>query len=339
MKKLIKSIVSISMIVSSLSFADSQHLTADKLDVNGILHQGTPNVKLDNSIYRKSMDLKSINSVRIIAKDPIKLSEKFKNKLGFKTWFLGDLPGGEKVVMVLLPSGQSLEIVSQHPSYSTVSVNSAKSLTLGIEVDEIQETKKFLKESGMPLFPIIPVHVAGNEKKPKMFELLFLGSQLYPYNSLHYVKKFYGNIEKIRETYPNLDDRPWRNHNNGVVGIREVWMATSSIKREKSHLLPLGLLNDTTLQEKGILVYNLGDTLFKLVSPEYKPLSDIVAKRLGDYGPGIFRIKFDVEKDVDSTHTLTDKYGWTSPFSLPGMDTVLVFETTKGIVDTVAVSE
>jgi hypothetical protein len=326
MNKLIRSIAFITIITNFFCFADTQHSTRGDTRANGMLNKFISDAKLKNTVNR--MDVKTINSVRIIAKDPLKLAEQFSKELGFKTWFLGDLPSGEKVVMVLLPSGQSIEIVSQHPSYSRVLVNVAKSLTLGIEVDEIHETQKFLKNSGIALFPTIPVHVAGSEDKPKMFELLFLATQLYPYSSMHYVKKFYDNIEEVRNTYPNLDDRPWRNHKNGVVAIQEVWMVTSSIDREKSHLAPVGLL-DTVTREKGILVYRLGDTLLKMVSPEYKPLSETIAKRLNEYGPGIFRINFKVERKKGSKDLLTDTYDRDTPFSLAGMDTEFVFSTSK----------
>ncbi len=270
-------------------------------------------------------NIKTVGSIRIIARDPIQFSKFLEERFGFKTWHMGSLQTGEEVVALLLKSGQSIEILSNQPTYATVPVDKARSVTLGVEVKNILATELALYHAKIPLLPVIPVHIDGDQKQPKMLELLFIASSDYPFNTIHFMERFDDEIAKIRVERPDFNDLPWRDQPNGVIAISDIWLAADSISDVEQSLSQLGLSNEGKMR-RGLQTYRVNDVFLHIVSPEHEEMSKKIKKRLKSYGPGIFRIEFLVkEEGGEKRNLLLSESEENGMISLPRTDMEFVF--------------
>ncbi|MFV8906618.1 hypothetical protein ABQ333_15350 [Serratia fonticola] len=265
-----------------------------------------------------------IATVRLIAKNPGQLATRFREELGFKVWSLGALPSGEEIYSVLLKGGQTIEIISWSPSYIQFPIDDVKALMVGIQVNDMGQLAASLQLSALSPFPIVPVHVGGDPKQRKMFELQFINSPWYAFNGIYFIKRFEDEIAKVRQERPEFDDRPWQDQKNGVTSINTVWFAVKSIENLEKRFFWLGLISKDQ-DENGLIVFQIGDTQLKVVSPSYAKLSDSISKRLSQYGEGIFRIELGVETNTVVNQSSKVKIAPGKVFSLTGMDTELVF--------------
>lgn len=239
-----------------------------------------------------SENVETVGFVRIAVEDVPATAQWLTDEMGFTLWQIGERASGEQSVMVMLPSGQSVEFFSRRPFYERLEMKGARTVSLSLYVRDIAAAMMALAATGVPTTDIVPLHAGGETTYPKMFDLLFVRSFQFPLWNFSFAQRDAEGIEKVRADYPQYDDRKWQEHGNGADGLAEVWFGVRDLEASERSLAELALIARTQEQGPGERVYALDGMVLRLVSPDHPERGEEIARRIEAGGEGAFHIVF-----------------------------------------------
>lgn len=238
------------------------------------------------------MDVETVGFLRIAVDDLPAIERWLSEEMGFSPWPLGQRASGEESIMVMLSSGQSVEFFSRRPFYEQLEMKAARTVGLAFYVPSIATAMMSLAGTGVPTTEVISLHAGGEPTYPRLLDLLFIRSFEFPLWNFSFAERNAAGIEKVRQDYPQYDDRKWQDHPNGVTGISEVWFGVRDLEGSERALAALALVPDEARSAPGERVYALDGMVLRLVSAEHRERGEEIARRIAGGGEGAFHLVF-----------------------------------------------